>query len=88
VDVEPVDPRDQSWEVDEPTYRVYFATPSGAVTDEHEITGADVRDVLAWVDANRGSRTCLVYVCVRSSEGLGLVRLEGSNPNVGRSFRR
>lgn len=86
VDVAPVDPRDQSWEVDEPAYRVYFASRSGAVTDEYELTGADVSEVLAWAEENRGSRTYILYVCVRSPNGLGLIRLEGSDPNAGPWF--
>ena len=46
-----VDPRDQSWEIDRPAYRVYFWHPQGTEQDsmwaseEWELT--DVNDVSA-----------------------------------------
>lgn len=35
-----VDPRDQHWEIGQPTNRVYFHTVNGA-SDERELTGTD-----------------------------------------------
>ena len=78
-----VDPRDQTWEVDRPRYRVYFHDANGA-SDEHEIVGADVGEVIAWAEARRDTRTYVLYVCV-ASDGLGLVRLAGADPNASRS---
>jgi len=78
-----VDPRDQTWEVDRPRYRVYFHDANGA-SDEHEITGADVGEVIAWAEAHRGAGTYVLYVCV-ASNGLGLVRLAGADPNASTS---
>jgi hypothetical protein len=90
VDVRPVDPRDTTWEVDEPAYRVYFwrpvpqpiGSPTGFASEEFEITGSDVEGVIAWADATAGSkRTYALYALVRCREGeLGLVRLAGADP--------
>ena len=79
MDVHAVDPRDQSWEVDAPHYRVHFLDASGA-SEEHEVSRADVVEVLAWAEAGRGIRTYVLYACV-SRDGLGLVRLAGVDPN-------
>jgi len=79
MDVHAVDSRDQSWEVDAPHYRVYFDDASGA-SEEHEVSRADVVEVLAWAEAGRGTRTYVLYACV-SRDGLGLVRLAGVDPN-------
>jgi len=79
MDVHAVDSRDQSWEVDAPHYRVYFHDASGA-SEEHEVSRADVVEVLAWAEAGRGTRTYVLYACV-SRDGLGLVRLAGVDPN-------
>jgi hypothetical protein len=51
----PVDPRDQTSEVDAPRYRVCFW--NGSDSDEYEITGADVPEVLAWADRSAAGRT-------------------------------
>ncbi|MGA3214833.1 MAG: hypothetical protein ABSD97_03985 [Acidimicrobiales bacterium] len=74
-----VDPRDQTWGVDQPSYRVYFHDPRGA-SDEYEVNGADVVKVLAWAEAWRAGRTFVLYACV-PHDGLGLVRLVGTDPN-------
>jgi hypothetical protein len=61
MEINLVDPRDQTWEIDQPRYRVYFHGPAGA-SDEREITGADVAEVIAWVDSHRDARTYVLYV--------------------------
>ena len=77
-----VDPRDQTWELSDPIYRVYFHDHNGS-SDEHEIQAADgITEVLAWAEATRGERTFVVYACV-PKDGLGLVRLHGRDPNEG-----
>jgi hypothetical protein len=88
--VRPVDPRDTTWEEHEPAFRVYFwkAKPQpiglrpGFASEEFEVTGSDVREVIAWADATAGSdRTYTLYALVRSLEGeLGLIRLAGVDP--------
>lgn len=79
MDSRAVDPRDQTWEVDRPTYRVHFHDEHRA-SDEHELTGADVTEVIAWAQTHRGRRGFVVYACV-PRDGLGLLRLTGSDPN-------
>ncbi len=39
----------------------------------------DVAEVMAWADAERGTRTFTPYACVQH-DGLGLVRLAGTDP--------
>ncbi|WP_446666950.1 hypothetical protein [Flexivirga sp. B27] len=76
-----VDPRDQTWEVDPPKYRVYFHSDSG-VSDEYELAGVDIDAVMAWAHINRADRTFVVYACVPDGESnVGLVRLAGYDPN-------
>ena len=90
MDVRPVDPRDTTWEEHEPAYRVYFwraelqpiGLRQGFVSEEFEVTGSDVQEVIAWAEATAGAdRTYTLYALVRSLEGeLGLVRLAGVDP--------
>jgi hypothetical protein len=80
VNIVGIDPRDQRWEVDTPAYRVYFHDARGT-SDEYELTGADVTEVLAWAEAERRGRTYVAYVCATSRDGLGLLRLAGADPN-------
>lgn len=77
----PVDPRDQTWELDRPVYRVYFHDTAGT-SEEFEVTGADADEVLAWAEAGRGRGTFVLYACVPGDPGLGLVRLAGHDPNT------
>lgn len=79
--VVPVDPRDQTWELDRAAYRVYFHDPDGT-SEEFGVTGADADEVLAWAEAGRGPRTFVLYACVPGDHGLGLVRLAGRDPNT------
>ncbi|MFT4293936.1 MAG: hypothetical protein QM582_00820 [Micropruina sp.] len=81
-----IDPRDQTWEIDRPRYRVYFHDAGGA-SEEYELSGADVDAVLAWAEQQRGSRTYVVYACV-PEDGLGLIRLVGHDPNDSDSSAR
>ncbi len=75
-----VDPRDPDWETSDPRYRVYFHD-SHRASFEYEVADArDVREVLAWAEANRGERTFVVYACA-DHDGIGLVRLQGHDPN-------
>jgi hypothetical protein len=72
-----VDPRDETWDVWAPRYRVYFW--AGTASDEYEIADADVGQVIEWAEGERGNRTYTLYVCVEK-DGLGLVRLAGADP--------
>jgi hypothetical protein len=79
MDVNGIDPRDQTWEIPSPTFRVCFHDGKGA-SDEYELSGGDVQDVLRWAEAHRRGRTYTVDVCV-PRDGLGLIRLAGRDPN-------
>ena len=92
MEVRPVDPRDVSWEVDRPRYRVHFwqetadpaGGPPGRSCDEQELAGPDVdaTTVLAWAAeqvVERGADWCEVFAVVdRTPGGRGLVRLTPS----------
>jgi hypothetical protein len=87
VRVHQVDPRDIRWEVDHPSYRVYFwhqpsPDPADSMwhSDEWEIGGADVDQVLTWASDHAAGRRYVIYVRVDDRDGLGLVRLLGTDP--------
>jgi hypothetical protein len=91
VNVRSVDPRDQTSELDDPAYRVYFWSgerSSGVMmtSDEYEITGSDVHEVIRWADDHASGRTYSLWACVpeQTEEGLGLnlVRLAGWDPTA------
>ena len=92
VNVRPVDPRDQTLELDDPAYRVYFWSGdrnSGLLMtcDEYEVTDADVHDVIRWADDHADGRTYSLWACVpdhsQEPPGLMLVRLAGWDPTAG-----
>jgi hypothetical protein len=72
-----VDPRDTRWEQNHPSYRVYFWRPG--ITDEWELADADVDEVLSWAADHADGRQYVVYACIDSTEGLGLIRLFGAD---------
>jgi len=81
VSVSPVDPRDVLWELDDTSFRVYFWSSDATGCREFELVGAtDVREVLAWADANRrADELPVVDAVVR--DPVGLVRLAGTPPH-------
>jgi hypothetical protein len=77
-----VDPRDSSWSVDRPIYRVYFFGTAGA-SDEWRLDGADsIHQIIEWADANASGRDYVVYVEVGGTPSRGLVRLVGLDPSA------
>jgi hypothetical protein len=82
VNVKRVDPRDQKWQRDDPTFRVYFWSRAahGAVSDEYEVQGADVTEVLAWAEADPQHRAFTLYARHDDPSGVGLIRLAGEDP--------
>jgi hypothetical protein len=81
VKVTGVDPRDQRSAVNQPSYRVYFFTAEGS-SDEYRVTEAELEEVLAWVEANRGAdRTYVLYMEHEDDDGITLFRLSGVDPN-------
>lgn len=79
MEIRTVDPRDQEWVIPDPKYRVYFFDSKGA-SDEYELEGADVAEVLEWAETERGDRTFVLYACVPHDRS-GLLRLAGHDPN-------
>jgi len=82
VDVAKVDPRDQVWQIDDPTFRVYFwsAVGDAMACDQFEVRHADVTDVLAWAAADPQRRDFTLYLRHDDAAGVGLVRLAGREP--------
>lgn len=89
--VRSVDPRDVSQELDNPGYRIYFHVGGGDglswASDEYEISGADVDEVLDWANAELTRRrgNLVLYAATPGTEsqpGLRLVRLLGEDPNA------
>ncbi|MDT5264359.1 MAG: hypothetical protein QOI90_985 [Mycobacterium sp.] len=78
MDIRAVDTRDQTWEISQPKYRVYFQDENGA-TDEYKVEGAEVAEVMAWAEAQRNGRTIALYACVPHC-GLGLLRVQAVTP--------
>jgi hypothetical protein len=81
--VRPVDPRDTSWELWDPRFRVYFWRPldQGWMSREFDLSGGDVVAALAWAAEHTESQESYTVHCVAStSDGTGLVRLTGDDP--------
>jgi hypothetical protein len=79
----PVDPRDTSWEVWHPRYRVYFwrLLEQNRASREFEFSAADVVAVLAWAaDHAEDDETYTVHCLVEAVDGTGLIRLAGTDP--------
>lgn len=89
-----VDPRDISWEVDEPEFRVLLYYPSldqataetGFSTAMYRLNGCSVSEAVAWARSQQ-SGGYVLYVIVRSEKRVGAVRLEGVDPLRGGATR-
>jgi hypothetical protein len=78
-----VDPRDTSWELWDPRFRVHFWRPldQGWMAREFELSGGDVVAALAWAaEHTEGDESYTVHCVVATSDGTGLVRLTGEAP--------
>jgi hypothetical protein len=96
VIIEPVDPRDTRWEVDDPVYRVKLwrrLTPPRGVAQEDMAyecetfrvrEAPDVHAVLEWLATQvRGGRTASLHVEHETADGeRGLLRLAGTDPTA------
>lgn len=78
----PIDPRDQTSEVDDPAYRAYFWDGTGGC-DEWELAEADIDEVLDWVRANSRGRRHSLWAVVRSDQDVQLIRLRNIDPTAG-----
>lgn len=84
-----VDPRDVTWEIIDPQFRVHFwhqedsSNPQSSwVSDEWELSGADVTDVLGWAEKHAVGRSFSVYVVLSRGDGLGSIRIAGIDPTA------
>jgi DNA-binding HxlR family transcriptional regulator len=91
---EAVDPTDTTWELHDPTYRVYLWTVlvdrrSAPTSSEWRITNAPgAQEVLDWAEDQRGERTYELFVEHTErrlgpdgwSDAPGLIRLAGTSP--------
>lgn len=91
-----VDPRDVTWEDEQPVYRVYFWGRSKAPADvppehvgyycrEHRVLDADdIHEVITWANhAAVGGENYTLFVERQESGETGLIRLAGTDPTVG-----
>lgn len=74
-----IDPRDQTWEVWDPSYRVYF-WDSDHACDEWELVGCDVDEALRWAEESAHARPFTLHAVVQHPGELGLIRLLGVDP--------
>jgi hypothetical protein len=75
-----IDPRDQTTEVVDPAYRIIFWT--GLACEEWELSGADLAEVLSWIEANAAGRAHSLWAVTRSLGQVALVRLRGIDPTA------
>lgn len=71
-----IDPRDQTLQIDAPSYRVYFWTEHGA-KEEWELSGADLYEVLEWTRSTASGRSYSLWAATRSPGNVCLMRLQG-----------
>lgn len=74
-----IDPRDETWEVYDPAYRVYFWDSTSAC-DSWELVGCNGEQALQWARDSADDRTFTLYAVVKQSDDVGLIRLLGSDP--------
>lgn len=73
----PIDPRDQTLQIDDPTYRVYFWADDGGAKEEWELSGADLDEVLEWIPSQSDGRSHSLWLVTRSPGDVCLIRLRG-----------
>jgi hypothetical protein len=81
--VEPVDRRTSRWEIDRPSYRIYFWDQIGEGawrSEEWRITDTDVQAVLAWASDHARGRYITSWVEIVVNQEIGLARLNGWEP--------
>lgn len=87
LNVAPVDPRDIEWEDTHPIFRVYF-WDARRVSDEYEIIGAHITDVLKWTTKNAAGRGWEIWLCITGGGRKGAVKLQEFNmaPDLGEAI--
>lgn len=73
----PTDPRDQTSQVDDPTYQVYFWAEGASAKEEWELSETDLDEVLDWISSRANGRSHSLWAVTRSAGGTCLVRLRG-----------
>jgi hypothetical protein len=79
MDIRPIDPRDETWQIVRPRFRVYFWTDTAS--EEFELSGTTVHSAIEWAESRRGDRTYTLYACA-DVDGLGLICLAGEDPSA------
>ncbi len=82
-----MDPRDISWEIEQPVYRVYFwgvpGPDAASACDERRVAGAgDVEEVMRWARRHAQGRVFVVYAETSDGGQRGLLRLYGQDPSL------
>lgn len=72
-----VDPRDQTMEVDDPVYRVYFWEEGGGAKEEWELSEGDLDEVLDWIPTRSLGRSHRLWAVIRAPQAVTLIRLRG-----------
>ena len=72
-----IDPRDQTAQVDAPSYRVYFWSDDGSSKTEWELSGADLLEVLEWIPLHSDGLSHSLWAVTRSPGNVCLIRLQG-----------
>ena len=78
-----IDPRDQTLQVDDPTYRVYFWAEGGDAKEEWELSGADLDEVLDWIPSHYQGRSYSLWAVTRKPGEVCLIRLQGIDLDSG-----
>ena len=65
-----IDPRDQTSQVDDPTYRAYFWSGVGAAKEEWELAETDLREVLAWMPTRSDGRPHSLWAVTRTGRSV------------------
>jgi hypothetical protein len=78
-----IDPRGQTLQVDDPTYRVYFWAEGGATKQEWELSNADLDEVLEWIPSHSQGRSHSLWAVMRSPGEVCLIRLQGIDLDTG-----
>lgn len=82
MQVTEVDERDSHWEIDWPTYRVYFFTRPDRAVETYDIHRASFDSVLQWAEENSGERDYSIAVVLNDRiKGKGLVWIIGHDLN-------
>jgi hypothetical protein len=77
-----IDPRNVAWEKEQRTYRVYFqqlddeyGPGKGKVSEEWEITDADLSQVLTWISDHSRNLPFTLYAYIADDKEPGLLHL-------------